>query len=288
MSRIFAITFCIIFSSCFPDIPFYLYWLSNSPVFKDEITPFVRETLYQADISYAPAIFLIILLVAYPIIYYQVTKRYMLPHSSTKPSYKVLLLLAITNIFCPLKPNLNFARDINDHHNLIINGAIFFSFFINNVLFLIFPFMWYGTSFFTTTLPVLDELIRYFRFIDGERFGNNPQPTGPILSKPSDLLSLLVDQQRTISLPTKIPTTILKAHIIFPVCSVLFFLVGAVCFIIYQTKFHFWAQLKPTDMSEYKQEKSMKSSSSTRGRSSPETMNVMADTEGEKKGDSPK
>eukprot|EP00090_Calanus_glacialis_P041595 TRINITY_DN7366_c0_g1_i1.p1 TRINITY_DN7366_c0_g1~~TRINITY_DN7366_c0_g1_i1.p1 ORF type:complete len:378 (-),score=77.90 TRINITY_DN7366_c0_g1_i1:71-1102(-) len=231
MSRIFAITFCVIISSCFPDIPFYLYWVSNAGVFQNEITPYAREILYQADISYAPVIFLALLLVAYPIIYYQVIKHFLLKHTLNKHSNKIQFLLAITNNFCPLKPKLDFAWEVNDHHNLIINGAIYLSFFINNILFLVFPFIWYGTSFFTTTLPVLDELIRFFRFKNS--FGNFP-----------------------LSFPTEIPTSILKAHIIFPVSSIVCFLIGSLLFVVYQTKFHLWAKLTPTDVREYKNERS--------------------------------
>jgi len=229
VSRVFAVIFCIIFSSCFPDIPFFLYWLSNAGIYQNEITPFVRETVYQANVSYAPAIFLVILLVVYPIVYYHMTKYLLLKQMNTHNdhSFKVQVLIAITNNFCPLKPKLNFPiSEVNNHTNAKINIVIYSSFFFINLLYLIFPFICYGTSFFTTTLPVLDELIRYYRFKNSA--GHLP-----------------------LSFPRQLPTLFLYGHIIFPITSILCFLIGSLLYVVYQVRFHLWASVKPTDVIEF-------------------------------------
>ena len=137
----------------------------------------------------------------------------------------------ITNNFCPLKPKLNFALDkANNHTNAKINAVIYSSFFLTNLLYILIPFICYGSSFFTTTLPVMDELIRYYRFKNS--FRNFPQ-----------------------SFPRTLPALILNGHIIFPVTSILCFLAGCLLFVLYQMKFHFWATVRPTDVAEFCQEK---------------------------------
>ena len=199
LSRILAISFCIIFSPCFPDIPYYLYELSNAGVSQDEITPYAREIFYMTDISLAPEIFVMIVVVVYPFIYHMLMKHYLLPSTDDKPSQKIQWRLAMTNIFGPVKPRLDFAAEINDWHNILINGTIFILFFLTNVLFLMFALLWYGTSFFTKTLPVLDELIRIFRFKNHSHSQSN---------------------------------------IICPASSCACFLIGTLLFIFYQQKFH--------------------------------------------------
>ena len=83
--------------------------------------------------------------------------------------------------------------------------------------------------FFTTTMPVLDELIRFFRFKNSAGF------VPP-------------------SFPQELPTVFLHGHIIFPATSIICFLMGSLLYVVYQAWFHLWATVKPTDVAEFCQE----------------------------------
>ena len=64
MSRVCGIMFCLFFSSYHPDLQFYLFYLAQARTFtlRGQIPPNVIEELYQATISPAPGLFVLVTL----------------------------------------------------------------------------------------------------------------------------------------------------------------------------------------------------------------------------------
>ena len=115
-------------------------------------------------------------------------------------------------MFCPFVPNITFrgnsarAGKVRLYlTNFVMNLAV-------NIILVTFPLMWYGIHFFDVTLPILDELCRYFVFIRSNDFPG--------------------------TFPEVLPVIILNSHIAFPVLSLTNYFLGLLLFLFYRSRFH--------------------------------------------------
>merc|ERR1719192_37333 len=115
-------------------------------------------------------------------------------------------------MFSPFVPNITFRGNSGKATkarlyvtNFVINLAV-------NMMLVTFPLMWYGIHFFDVSLPILDELCRFFFFIRSNDF-------------PS-------------TFPQSLPGFILQSHIVFPVFSLTTFFLGLLSYLLYRNRFH--------------------------------------------------
>ena len=214
MSRISGIIFCLIFSTCYPDLQFYLFYLSQSRTFtlRSSIPSNVIEELYQATLSVAPALFVVITMGVLPLVNALAFKLLVQPKLVKLLPMPEIILTSIINMFCPFEPNVTLKGNTSRMDKIKLNLICHSVFFVVNVTFITFPLMWYGSHFFDTTIPILDELCRYFFFIRSNEF-------------PS-------------TFPKFMPVHIFNSHIIFPIVSLGTFICGLFLSLLYRYNFH--------------------------------------------------
>ena len=228
-SRLLSIAFCLLFSSVFPDLPFIFYTLSNQPTYQQTaISPLAIDSLYQAHVSLAPAIAVPIILLSIPLLLCFIT-FYAEPMLEEGHSRTDLFFAACINIFCPFFPPIKFRN--NHSRNKRLSLFILYSvFFITNIFLLLFPIVLYGSQFFSLILPIIDELIRFYSF-------------RPTVKLPP-------------SFPLYLPSWYLYGNKIFPLASVLSFILGVALFVFYSKKFHPWTPLPKKTIDAFKQQMS--------------------------------
>jgi len=214
VSRVSGVVFCLIFSSCYPDMQFYLYYLSEARTYliRSSITPAVIEEMYKASISVVPALLVLMLFLVLPLIYGFVLQFFIQPKVKEPLKINQIVLVSIVNVFSPFIPNITFHDDVQQKGIVLLNCFIYIMFFVVNIILALIPIMFYGLSHFSLTLPVLDELCRFYSFI---RFNDFPS-----------------------SFPKVMPNHFLNGHIIFPLISLVAFLLALPLKMIYRHKFH--------------------------------------------------
>ena len=214
LSRASAILFCIIFSTACPDLQWFLYHISSYRTYsaRHAITPLVIEALYNATISFVPAILVVVVtLLAFLLqgtVFYCMTN----PKLKTNLNLMELWTSAIINSFCPFIPSISFTDVEYKANQTRINVASYSIHFIVNTLLSTFPIFFYGLHFFQTTLPILDEFCSFIAFVRSSEF-------------PS-------------SFPNHLPTHLLFGHLIFPIVTFSSFTLGLLFQIIYMRFFH--------------------------------------------------
>ena len=214
ISRVCGILFCLIFSTCYPDLQFYLFYLAQSRTFtlRSVITPDAIEEIYQTTISPTPAFFVLVFLSVLIIGYYLVFYLFIQPKLVKALTTPELVMSSILNIACPFVPNVTFQGSYARRNRIKINVFTYAVGFLVNAMLVTFPLILYGQQFFKTTLPVLDELCRFYSFIRSTDF-------------PS-------------TFPHFLPAHVLSGHILFPTTALSAYLLAILLHLLYRFAFH--------------------------------------------------
>ena len=198
ISRALSLIFCLMFSKVLPDLPYFLYYVSSglkldiyhsNEVYTRAIrnnmnyaTPRSLNILHSITISNTPAIVSVLLILSSTVILI-VSMLYIRRKSSNMTKFYVILLTALLNIFCPVLITNSTAKNKDKAQNKDNDKAknkdkenvnmlavtqykmLLLLFITINMVLAVLPILTYGIDFFQVKLEILDEFMRYLRFV---------------------------------------------------------------------------------------------------------------------------
>ena len=250
ISRILSFIFCLMFSTVFPDLPYFLFYVSKlvkedstyhsnkvyertPPNSMNVATPRSLKILQSITISNITAVTCIILITISSLICIALM-LYFRKTTTKKPGLKIILITALINMFCPVVPTTKSTFKMNAKMSEAKQYKILIMMFITtNTILATIPFLVYGLDFYQVKLEILDEFIRYGSFL----FRTDVLP---------------------VNFPTSLPQVFLKGHIIFPTCIGVTMILGIVSQFVYQTYFQPWGTVTLKKQAENEKEKENK------------------------------
>ena len=222
ISRMFSVMFCMMLSSYYPDLPYFLFYSakilevdSNVHIEYEEFTPPLNPTFMKSissiAISAKPFYLCLSILLISNIIYF-VCMNQIFAICKVKPNLRSQLLSAVINSYCPIKQPMKFScRDpkMNSYYQRRALLLVLVIYSLTTILIILVPFLCYGTHLFTEGLPMLDELMRY----------------NALLFKTERLPS---------QFPSALPWHLHKCHLLFPGVAAGGLVTGIALFLAYQ------------------------------------------------------
>ena len=173
ISRIASIIFCIIFSSFYPDMPYFCYHIANileveTNAFAEieelttVITPRALKAFGSISISAKPFYFCVVTLILSNLVYFLLMNQ-IFSFCKEKPSLTSQFLSCLVNGYCPVKHPMTFKHEdsrTNWYCKQGVSSLVLLIYGLTSTLLVLIPFLSYGSELFWKGLPVLDELIR--------------------------------------------------------------------------------------------------------------------------------